>query len=521
MQNTPASSTSIADATPIILLRILLASAIGISFFFNIHTLPLFDLDEGAFSEATREMFLHGDFISTTLNGEPRYDKPILVYWLQALSTRAFGFSEIGFRLPSAIAASAWVLVIYGFVRQIKDERTGLYAGLMTATALQVSLIGRAAIADSLLNLFITVALFCIYLYYQNPNRRLLYMGFAAMGLGFLTKGPVAVLIPLVTSALFFSLRGRFRGWYKAAFDLRGLLLFTLIAAPWYGAQTLRQGQAFIEGFFFRHNLDRFQGPMEGHGGSLLYYLPVLIIGLLPFTAVLFKAASCFKQDRQSDLGLFLWCWFLFVLVFFSFSGTKLPHYIVYAYPAILILMATHIGHLRSRLWALLPAVALFSFLAALPALLEKFKGLITDPFVMDILATTTDPFPANYTAAMLTALAVTIYFIIDKRFALAYKLSMIGVVTVTVFWGSLMPVIAEIKQSPIKQAALLVRDDPAPIVMWRLNTPSFLVYSERLTEKRPPQSGDLVLTKGIYLSELNNFQVLLEKHGIALIKLL
>ena len=105
----------------------------------------------------------------------------------------------------------------------------------------------------------------------------------------------------------------------------------------------------------------------------------------------------------------------------------------------------------------------------------------------MDVLATAADLFPANYTVAMFTALAVTLYFIIDKRFALAYKLSMIGVVAVTVFWGGLMPVIAELKQAPIKEAALLIRDDPSPIVMWRLNTPSFLVYSERLTEKRPP----------------------------------
>ncbi len=145
-------------------LRLLLLVAIAVSFFFNLHAIPLFDLDEGAFSEATREMLVRGDFISTFLDGQPRYDKPILIYWLQAVSVSLFGVNEFAFRLPSALAATLWTLAVFGFVRRVQDERTGLVAAIITATAFEVSVMGRAATADALLNLCITGSMFSLFL---------------------------------------------------------------------------------------------------------------------------------------------------------------------------------------------------------------------------------------------------------------------------------------------------------------------------------------------------------------------
>ena len=93
----------------------LLLVGIWLVFFLRLGTPPLFDWDEGAFSEATREMLVTGDWISITLNGNPRYDKPVLIHWLQAASVSLLGPNEFAFRLPSALAGTAWVLVIYGF----------------------------------------------------------------------------------------------------------------------------------------------------------------------------------------------------------------------------------------------------------------------------------------------------------------------------------------------------------------------------------------------------------------------
>src|SRR4029434_3184441 len=98
--------------------RWLAAVTVLASFFWMLGAAPLFDVDEGAFSQATLEMFQRGDFLSTTLNGKPRYDKPILVYWLQAASVAVFGPSEFAFRLPSALCASLWALATLLFTRR-------------------------------------------------------------------------------------------------------------------------------------------------------------------------------------------------------------------------------------------------------------------------------------------------------------------------------------------------------------------------------------------------------------------
>ena len=108
------------------LLHVLLLFTVGVSFFLALGSVPLFDVDEGAFSQATREMFLRGDFLSTYLYGEPRHDKPILSYWLQALSVGLLGFNEWGFRLPSALLATGWVAATYIFVLRVRHDKVAL-----------------------------------------------------------------------------------------------------------------------------------------------------------------------------------------------------------------------------------------------------------------------------------------------------------------------------------------------------------------------------------------------------------
>src|SRR4029077_21141726 len=109
---------------------------VALSFFFALGRSPLFDVDEGAFSQATMEMFQRGDFLSTYLNGVPRYNKPILVYWLQAASVLAFGPTEFAFRLPSAVCATLWVLLTFLFARRRFGSNTALLAAAIISTSL-------------------------------------------------------------------------------------------------------------------------------------------------------------------------------------------------------------------------------------------------------------------------------------------------------------------------------------------------------------------------------------------------
>jgi 4-amino-4-deoxy-L-arabinose transferase-like glycosyltransferase len=503
------------------LLRLLLLCAVAVSFFVNLHAVPLFDLDEGAFSEATREMFVRGDFISTYLDGEPRYDKPILIYWLQAASVWLFGIDEFAFRLPSALAASLWTLAVFGFVRRLRDERSALVAAIITATAFEVSVMGRAATADALLNLFIAGSMFSLFLYWREARRHWLLLSYALIGLGFLTKGPVAVLIPLAVSLLFYLSKRRLGDWFRLVFDPVGIALFLAIAAPWYVLQYLKEGDAFIQGFFFKHNIDRFQSPMERHGGGLFYYLPVVVLAVLPYTTLLLASLARARRLAQDDLGLFCLLWFGFVLVFFSLSGTKLPHYVLYGLSGMFVVMALRLSELHSRFWLLLPAALWYLLLLVLPEFIDLALPRLQDPFARAMLANHAACFGAGYRLFFAIALLFTLFGMVERRLAAADKLLLNGLVSVLGLSLFLLPVVGEIKQGPIKEAAALARREGLEPVRWKLNTPSFSVYTERVMQSRRPRPGEVVLTKQKYLQDLTEYQVLYRRGGVALARVI
>ena len=502
-------------------LRYLLFVAVAASFYLNLWAVPLFDLDEGAFSEATREMFVRGDFISTYLDGVPRFDKPILIYWLQAICVWLFGVHEFSFRLPSALAATGWVWAVFAFTRRVRDERTGLVAAIITATTLEVSVMGRAATADALLNLFIACSMFSVFLYWRERQRRWLLATFALIGLGFLTKGPVAVLIPLAVSFLFFAIKGELKAWLKMVFDPVGIGLFAVIALPWYVAEYLRQGDAFVQGFFFKHNLDRFSGSMEQHGGGILYYPLVVLAGSLPFTALLIKTLARFRVLVKDDLGLFGLLWFLFVLVFFSLSGTKLPHYVLYGLTGLFVLMAGTLSELRARLWVFLPALVLFTVLLLLPEAIGGALLGVKNDFLRETFADYASHFTIAYRLFFVAAIMFVIFCMGERRFQLGDKLLANGLVAVLGLSLFVLPVIGAIHQGPIKEAAALVKREGYHVVRWHIHMPSFSVYTQQVTPERKPEAGDVVLTKNKQLAEFKQAEVLFRKGGVVLARVI
>jgi 4-amino-4-deoxy-L-arabinose transferase-like glycosyltransferase len=497
----------------------LLFVAVAASFYLNLWAVPLFDLDEGAFSEATREMFARGDFISTYLDGVPRYDKPILIYWLQAASVATFGVNEFAFRLPSALAATLWVWAVFAFTRRVRDERTGLIAAIITATALEVSVMARAATADALLNMLIATSMFSVFLYWRERERRWLLITFALIGLGFLTKGPVAVLIPLAVSFLFFALKRELKTWFKMVFDPAGIGLFAVIALPWYVAQYLKEGDAFIQGFFFKHNIDRFSGSMEQHGGGALYYPLVVLAASLPFTALLVKTLARFRTLIKDDLGLFGLLWFLFVIVFFSLSGTKLPHYVLYGLTGLFVLMAGMLSELRARLWVFLPPLVLFTVLLLLPEVIGGVLAGIENKFLRETLADYAAHFSNAYRLFFVAAIMFVVYCMSERRFQLGDKLLANGVVAVLGLSLFVLPAIGVIHQGPIKEAAAVAKREGYDVVRWRIHMPSFSVYTQRVTPERQPVAGDVVLTKTEHLASFKEAEVLYRKGGVALVR--
>lgn len=497
---------------------ILLGIAIVLAFFVNLGTPPLFDRDEGAFSEATREMVESGNYVSTTLNGEPRYDKPILTYWIQAAGVALLGWNEWGLRMHSALAAALWVLVVWGFARREWDETTGWVAGLLTATSLWVMVIGRAATADALLNLFLALTLFDLYRFWRSDRRGPLFRVFLWAGLGFLTKGPIAVAVPLATAFLLALVRGQLIRYVKAIVHPVGWLIFFGVAGPWYWAVYQRDGQAFIDGFFLSHNLNRFADTMEGHGGALYYFIPVALLIILPHTTLFLKTLSRIRKANRSDLELFLWLWFGFVFVFFSVSSTQLPHYLLYGATPLFLLMARYREGLTNRFLALLPALLLCGLLFLLPDLWRIAEPLVDDVYTSAIMTVAPEAFDLTY--RFWTGLGLlSIMGLMVRWKGRPWRLLMgAGVVVAATVSFGLIPTYGEIQQGPTKEAALLARAEGWDVVMWRLDMPSFALYYGDITPLRRPRPGEVVFTRVTRLDRLDRpTEILFQKGGIVL----
>jgi 4-amino-4-deoxy-L-arabinose transferase-like glycosyltransferase len=466
----------------------LVLGALLLSFFWGLGSPPLYDLDEGAFTEATREMIVSGNYITPHKDGEPRYDKPAFIYWLQAASVHALGLNELALRLPSALAASLWVLALWGFARERADVATATVAALTMALSLQVSVIAKAAVADAVLNLFIALTFFDIYRYSLEPRRGIALRVFLWMGLGFLTKGPVAVFFPLVVSLGFFLSRGEGRTLWRAAVDPLGWLIFVAVAGPWYLAIYLDNGLGFFDSFFLKHNAGRFGGALHGHSGSLFYYFIVLPLILLPYTGWFLRILSTLRAGWADPLDRFLWLWFLAVFVFFSFSGTKLPHYMLYGATPLFIQMARHRDLLTSAWLAFVPPVALLGLLLILPDLLPLIPVRPARPHEAAQVAQGLTLLDGGYRLAVGLGLVMTLGLALAPAGRVWQRLLLVGVVLAVVVQGALLPRVLEVMQGPVKEAGLLAQRLDMPTVVYRTSMPSFSVYRQAITPEVSPQ---------------------------------
>jgi 4-amino-4-deoxy-L-arabinose transferase-like glycosyltransferase len=515
----------------------LLALVVVLSFFWQLGAMPLYDLDEGAFTEATREMLASGNYITPHRDGEPRYDKPVLIYWLQAASTQVVGFDEFGLRLPSALAASLWVLALWFFVRERLDAPTATVAGLALALSLQVSLIGKAAVADALLNLFIALTFFEIYRYWQaldlKSGRRFVRRAYLWMGLGFLTKGPVAVFFPVVVSLLFVlsSLRWSrasllaFWYWLRAVFNPLGWLIFLLVAGPWYLAIYLDDGAGFFKSFFLDHNLGRFDEAMHGHRGFPGYYLVMLLVILLPFTGWMLSLFKRYRSAWLDPLDRFLWIWFLVVLVFFSFSGTQLPHYLLYGATPLFILMARHREALTNRWLAFVPPLIVFGLLLILPFILDVAMVMANRPYDAILFEEARHSITLEYGIAALGGLLLTILMLRWSSPPLWQRLVLVGLVQTLVVYGEVVPRVLDTLQAPVKEAALIAKRTQLPTIVYRTSMPSFSVYREAITPNRAPKPGELVFMRVDKLEHLTrehpelNLELVYHRGHVALLR--
>ncbi len=500
---------------------IFLAALVWVALFLNLGQIPLFDEDEGAYAEVTQEMLQSGDWVTPRLEGKPFFHKPPLMYWTMAASVSLLGPTEFAFRLPSVIASLAWAVLLFLFVRRHINQSVAGYCVFFLATTFQTSLTTRAAIPDALLNLFITTTMFAIYAYSQEPRRAYMLAAYIGMALGFLSKGPVAVLIPLATSFLFFLWQKKMRMWWRGVCQPLGWLLFLAIALPWYAALYHKYGGQFVQEFFWVHNVGRFSKSMESHSGPILYYIPVLLIGLMPFTTLLCQGVSAIRQHLSTPLGRFLWLWFGFVFVFFSLADTKLPHYIVYGYVPLLIFMGQAI-ELGKRPWLLaLPLFLFLLFFFFFQDIARWALPFIDKAFIQQVVQGALPEFGPAHQMVMAVALMAVIVVGLMPRRTIPVRTVLLGCIFIGVFSGYLIPKVAGILQMPIKKAALVARPLNQEVVMWQMAYPSFSIYLGRPVVRRQPKAGDLVVTKANLLDKITDHRILFQEHGIVLTRVI
>jgi len=309
----------------------------------------LTDRDEGANAEAAREMLEQRSWITPTLNYAPRFAKPAFVYWLMAGTYATFGVNEVAARLPSAIAAAAVVGLQYGFARWAFGAATAFRAALILLLAAEFVAIARMALTDAVLVLWTTAAGFAFFRAHHGPppRGRWYAAAYAAMALGALTKGPVGILVPTVGIAAYLGLAGGWGRAWREGRPLWGLALLLGLAGPWYAAMFWEHGADYAARAR-GETLGRVFRTVTGPGGTALFYVPVVLAGLFPWSALLpgalggalRGARARAATDRAGAATVFAAAWVLGGLVLFSLFQSRLPHYVAPLFPAAALLLA-------------------------------------------------------------------------------------------------------------------------------------------------------------------------------------
>lgn len=472
---------------------------------------PLFDVDEGAFAEATREMLQSGDWGHTTLNGADRFDKPILIYWLQSVTMVLFGVNEFAARLPSALATVVACIATAHVTGQRLGNNAGRLAGLVLASTAGFMLIGRAATADGLLNALLIATCLCLWQFSLDRDLRALRWAALWCALGLLTKGPIALLVPGATLLLWAASQRDGALLLRALADLRSWAIVVFVAGPWYLYALARHGMGFVEGFLLRHNVERFAGTLEGHSGSLLYYVAVLPLLFLPWTPLLLCTVLRAPSLWRSPHTRFLLIWSAFVIVFFSLSGTKLPHYALYGVAPLAMLSGLALASAaatrwRHAVWA--TAVLQLGTLAMAPELAQWLGERITDPWVKAVALEASNT--AAFMPGLLLGLALVLglalwpvvapharmHLAVEHRAALAACVAAAGLAWLVVPWW------ATAQQGPVRDLGVLARERDLSVVQWRLHQPSIGFYADRAAPRNAPSPGQWALVNALQMRQ-------------------
>lgn len=374
-------------------------------------TIPLVGPDEPRYAEVAREMFARSDWITPTLGGANWFEKPALLYWLEIVSYYIFGVNEFAARFGSALCGLGTILSLW-IIGKFVGPKTGDFAnwlGLIGASTLGIIVFSRGASFDIIVTFPIAASLagFIVNDSGERRSKLALFCFYFFIGVALLAKGLIGLIFPfgIVALYLIFSRRRPQRDFLVSL--LWGVPLLIAVTSVWYVPMYLRHGYTFIDEFIIQQHFQRFTSNKYQHPQPFYFFfwvLPLMTIPWIPlFLLAIWKSVRSLMSKIRSEqateesvknaigrnLRFFAWAWLLVPLIFFSFSGSKLPGYILPAVPAAILLSADQIFRLlqKNNAWRRITSfvavgtyvVVVFAIIFVVPGFARKetVKGLV------------------------------------------------------------------------------------------------------------------------------------------------
>jgi 4-amino-4-deoxy-L-arabinose transferase-like glycosyltransferase len=393
-----------------------LAAVVACVWFLTLDARHLLPADEGRYAEIAREMLASGDWVTIRYNGVKYFEKPPLQIWMTALAFKAFGIGEWQARLWTALCGAAGLIVTATAAARWYGKRVGVLTGLVLLAAPAWNIGGHF----NSLDIGLSAALAWVlsgFLIAQHPDasgaarRNWMLVAWAAMGLAVLSKGLIGLVLPGLILVVYSVAARDVSVWRRLHLGV-GLIVMLAIAAPWF-VLISRRNPEFLDFFFIHEHLQRYLSPIHHREGGWWYFLPQLVLGFLPWLGLSWSMAKSVRSEPAHEgfrPALLLGTWAATILVFFSFSSSKLPGYILPIYPALAILAACALDRLDRRQWRrhILGALALMVI------------GCVATPFVAGLgSAETPNALFRDFALWLAAALALGLV-----GFAIAWRLS-------------------------------------------------------------------------------------------------
>ncbi len=464
-----------------LLIILLLAVA---PFFLNLGASSLWDSNEAFYTETPRVMIESGDFLNPSFNGNPRFNKPPLSYWIVAAFYKIFGVSESSERLAIALGAIALIAAVFVIAKTVYTVEAGLFAAIALAASPRFLMFSRRIIIDVYIALFMALVLMFFLMAEKYPHRRRTYLAlmYASVGLGVMTKGPIAAALPALAFLVYLAAFKKLSRLREMMLPL-GALIVALIVLPWYVAVYEQHGWGYIESFIFKDNFSRFTEPVWGPRRGVFFYLPVMLGDLFPWSLFLIIAAwLAFRrismpssQDESRERGALLGIWVAVIVVFFSLSRNKEDLYILPAYSAASAIIGGLLARFGERRLLVRTATAIIAALIA-----------ILGAIVIYLSSQPVSPFRLSGATAIGWAAAaggsIAIALIVSRKDFAAVATTALAVIVANYFF--VLAVLPDFERfKPARQFCEIIKnraDSDAMAGYFRLASPSMAFYLRR-----------------------------------------